>query len=161
MRSLLWQLAGILTMASFLALSGCGGNKAPAIEAQNLLDASQTLNLAQPKKPTLLVFWATNCSSCIEEIPSIIALQQMYGDKIHIVGVAMSFDDPTTLKQFVVQRQLPYMITHDTKGDIALGFGKIFVTPTNLLLSPEGKIVWKNVGDLDKVTLQKRINEML
>jgi hypothetical protein len=53
------------------------------------------------------------------------------------------------------------MITHDSSGDIALGFGKIFVTPTNLLLSPEGKIVWKNVGDLDKVTLQKRINEML
>lgn len=161
MRFLIRKLAGILTMASLLALSGCAGNKAPAIEAQNLLDASQTLNLAQPKKPTLVIFWATNCSSCIEEIPSIIALQKLYGDKIHIVGVAMSFDDPTTLKNFVVQRQLPYMITHDTSGDIALGFGKIFVTPTNLLLSPEGKIVWKNVGDLDKVTLQKRINEML
>ena len=105
MRSLIRRLAGILTMASLLALSGCGSNKAPAIEAQNLLDASQTLNLAQPKKPTLVVFWATNCSSCIEEIPSIIALQKMYGDKIHIVGVAMSFDDPTTLKNFVVQRQ--------------------------------------------------------
>jgi len=161
MRSLIWQLAGILTMTSLLVLSGCGGNKAPAVEAHNLLDASQTLNLAQPKKPTLVVFWATNCSSCIEEIPSIIALQKIYGDKIHIVGVAMSFDNPTILKNFVVQRQLPYMITHDTSGDIALGFGKIFVTPTNLLLSPEGKIVWKNVGDLDKVTLQKRINEML
>lgn len=85
----------------------------------------------------------------------------MYGEKINIVGVAMSFDDPITLKNFIVQRQLPYMITHDSSGDIALGFGKIFVTPTNLLLSPDGKIVWKNVGDLDKATLQKRIDEML
>jgi peroxiredoxin len=88
-------------------------------------------------------------------------LQKHYGDKIHIVAVAMSFDDPITLKNFVIQRQLPYPVTHDTSGDIALGFGKIFVTPTNLLLSPEGKIVWKNVGDLDKVTLKKRIDEML
>ncbi len=155
------RLAGILLMTGLLGLSGCGGNQAPAIEARNLLDASQTLNLSQPKKPTLVVFWATNCSSCIEEIPSIIALQKAYGDKIHILGVAMSFDDPTTLKNFVVQRQLPYMITHDISGEIALGFGKIFVTPTNLLLSPEGKIVWKNVGDFDKASLQKRIDEML
>ena len=155
------RLAGIFVMTSFFALSGCGGNQAPAIEARHLLDYSQTLNLSQPKKPTLVVFWATNCSSCIEEIPSIIALQKNYGDKIHILGVAMSFDDPTTLKNFVQQRQLPYMITHDISGEIALGFGKIFVTPTNLLLSPEGKIVWKNVGDLDKATLQKRIDELL
>lgn len=161
MYSLIRRLASILTMASLLALSGCSSNKAPAIEAQNLLDASQTLNLAQPNKPTLIVFWATNCSSCIEEIPSIIALQKMYGEKIHIVGVAMSFDDPTTLKNFVLQRQLPYMITHDTSGAIALGFGKVFVTPTNVLLAPDGSIIWKNVGDLDKATLQKRINEYL
>lgn len=161
MYSLSWRLAGIFMMTSFLTLSGCGGNKAPTIEARNFLDASQTLNLGHPQKPTLVVFWATNCSSCIEEIPSIIALQKMYGEKINIVGVAMSFDDPITLKNFIVQRQLPYMITHDSSGDIALGFGKIFVTPTNLLLSPDGKIVWKNVGDLDKATLQKRIDEML
>ncbi|MBD3766589.1 MAG: TlpA family protein disulfide reductase [Gammaproteobacteria bacterium] len=161
MRSLIQRLAGIVTIASLFILTGCSGNRAPAIEVQHLLDASQTLNLAQPQKPTLVVFWATNCSSCIEEIPSIIALQKMYGDKIHIVGIAMSFDDPTTLKNFVLQRQLPYMIAHDSNGDIALGFGKIFVTPTNLLLSPDGKIVWKNVGDLDKSTLQKRIDEML
>lgn len=161
MRFLMSRLAGIVMMASLLTLMGCGNNKAPAIEATNLLNEAQTLNLAQPKKPTLVVFWATNCSSCIEEIPSIIALQKTYGDKIHIVGVAMSFDDPTTLKNFVQQRQLPYMISHDSKGEIALGFGKIFVTPTNLLLSPDGDILWKNVGDLDKATLQKRIDELL
>lgn len=161
MRSFIWRLSSILMLFSFFLLNGCSGNKAPAIEASNLLNPSQTLNLAHPQKPTLVVFWATNCSSCIEEIPSIIALQKMYGDKIHIIGVAMSFDDPTTLKNFVVQRQLPYMITHDTSGAIALGFGKVFVTPTNILLAPDGSIIWKNVGDLDKATLQKRINEYL
>lgn len=154
-------LAGILLMTSLFALSGCGGNHAPNIQVQGLMNSQQSLNFATPGKPTLVVFWATNCSSCIEEIPSIIALQKAYGDKIHIIGVAMSFDDPTTLKNFVVQRQLPYMITHDVSGEIAQGFGKIFVTPTNLLLSPDGNIVWKNVGDFDKVTLQKRIDEML
>lgn len=161
MRSLWQRLAGMAVLIGLLILSGCGGNKAPAIEARNLLDASQTLNLAQPQKPTLVVFWATNCSSCIEEIPDIIALQKRYGDKIHIVGVAMSFDDPTTLKNFVVQRQLPYMITHDSSGEIALGFGKIFVTPTNMLLSPDGNIVWKNVGNFDPTVVQSRIDEML
>lgn len=160
MVSMTW-LSGWLWLTSLLLLAGCSGNQAPNIQVTGLIDTSQTLNLAQPAKPTLVVFWATNCSSCIEEIPSIIALQKHYGDKIHIVGVAMSFDDAKTLKNFVTQRQLPYLITHDTQGDIALGFGKIFVTPTNLLLSADGKIVWKNVGDLDKVTLQKRIDEML
>lgn len=161
MNPLTLMLTGLMIFASLLSVSGCGSHKSPNIEVQHLLDSSQKIDLSKPNKPTLVVFWATNCSSCIEEIPSLIALQKDYADKIHIVGVAMSFDDPNTLKNFVVQRKLPYMITHDVTGKIALGFGKIFVTPTNILLSPDGRIVWKNVGEFDQSALKKRINELL
>lgn len=151
----------LLLSTCLLILSGCSGDKAPSIRVQSLIDPNQQLQLDNPQKPTLVVFWATSCSSCIQEIPNLVALQKANGDKLNIVGIAMAFDDPAMLRHFVRQHQLPYLVTQDTDDRIAQGFGKIFVTPTNFLLSRDGQIVWKNVGDLDIANLQNRINELL
>src|SRR6188472_1389847 len=43
-------------------------------------------------KVILLNFWATWCGPCQEEIPSLVELQQHYGDQLVILGV--SIDDP-------------------------------------------------------------------
>jgi thiol-disulfide isomerase/thioredoxin len=157
--SLRWLLACLLV--STLSLSGCDSGKAPNIAVHNLINAEQTINLAQPNKPTLVVFWATSCPSCIQEIPSLIQLQKDYGEQINIIGVAMSYDEPSTLHNFVLQRHLPYFVTHDSDQRIAQGFGNIFVTPTNILLSATGEITWKNVGTPDIGVLKERINILL
>lgn len=144
-----------------LVLTACGQESAPTLAVHDILNPSNSINLGQPQKPTLVVFWATSCSSCIDEIPSIIQLQQAYGDKIAIAAIAMSFDDPQVLSKFAEQRKLPYLVAHDADEQVAQGFGKIFVTPTNLLLDQQGKIVWKNVGDFDMALLKKRIDSLL
>lgn len=157
--SLRWLL--IWLFISSTSLSGCNSGKAPDIEVHNLIDTTQSLNLSHPDKPTLLVFWATSCPSCVQEIPTLIQLQKDYGSKINIVGVAMSYDEPNTLHNFVLQRHLPYFVTHDYDQRIAQGFGNVFVTPTNVLLSATGEITWKNVGTPDIAVLTERINSLL
>lgn len=153
-------LTGLL-LTSLLLVSACGREQAPAIDVHDLIHPERSIALAHPNKPTLVVFWATSCSSCIEEIPSIIQLQQDYGDKIAIAAIALGFDDPTTIRNFTRQRQLPYLVAHDDNDRIAQGFGKIFVTPTNILLSPTGQIEWKNVGNFDMKQLKARIDHLL
>jgi thiol-disulfide isomerase/thioredoxin len=151
----------LLVLVLAVLLSACAGDKAPNITATGFMDSQQQVNLASPNKPVLVNFWATTCPSCIEEIPGLVALQQTFGDKIAVVGVAMDYDEPAQLRAFASQRKLPYMIVHDSNQQIARGFGNVYVTPTNILLNAQGEIVWKGVGTPDFAALSQRIKTLL
>ncbi len=155
------SLKGLLAFVLAVLLSACAGDKAPNINVTDFINPQQQLNLSSPNKPVLLNFWATTCPSCVEEIPGLIALQQQFGDKISIVGVAMDYDEPAQLRAFASQRKLPYMIVHDNNQQIARGFGNVYVTPTNILLNAQGEIVWKGVGTPDFAALSQRIKTLL
>jgi thiol-disulfide isomerase/thioredoxin len=161
MRQIVNYTRWLFTLAVIALLAGCAGDKAPNITVTGLMDASHQINFATPNKPVLVTFWATTCPSCVEEIPGLIALKQHFGDKIEIVGVAMDYDDPAQLRAFATQRKLPYLVVHDNTQQIARSFGSIFVTPTNILLSPQGEILSKNVGTPDFTALTARINTLL
>jgi len=151
----------LLVLVLAVLLSACSGDRAPNITATGFIDSQQQINLSAPNKPVLVNFWATTCPSCIEEIPGLIALQQAFGNKIAVVGVAMDYDEPTQLRAFATQRNLPYLIVHDSNQQIARGFGNIYVTPTNILLNAQGEIVWKGVGTPDFTALSQRIKTLL
>jgi thiol-disulfide isomerase/thioredoxin len=151
----------LLVLVLAVLLSACSGDKAPNITATGFIDNQQHVNFSSPNKPVLVNFWATTCPSCIEEIPGLVALQQTFGDKIAVVGVAMDYDEPAQLRAFATQRNLPYLIIHDSNQQIARGFGNVYVTPTNILLNTQGEIVWKGVGTPDFAALSQRIKAML
>lgn len=161
MLSLSAFLKKLLVLVLAVLLSACSGDKAPNITATGFIDSQQQINLSAPNKPVLVNFWATTCPSCIEEIPGLIALQQAFGNKIAVVGVAMDYDEPAQLRAFASQRKLPYMIVHDNNQQIARGFGNVYVTPTNILLNAQGEIVWKGVGTPDFTALSQRIKTLL
>lgn len=142
-----------------LLLAACGGPQAPGLSITPIND-QPGMSLSSPGKPVLLNFWATSCPSCIEEIPGLVALQQQFGNRLAVVGVAMGYDDLTQVRQFMTQRQLPYAIAHDADQAIAKGFGNVYVTPTNILLSADGQIVWRNVGAPDFSALATRIEQL-
>jgi thiol-disulfide isomerase/thioredoxin len=155
------SLKGLLAFVLAVLLSACSGDKAPNITATSFIDKQQQINFSVPNKPVLVNFWATTCPSCIEEIPGLVALQQEFGDKLAVVGVAMDYDEPAQLTAFATQRKLPYMIVHDSNQQIAHGFGNVYVTPTNVLLNAHGEIVWKGVGTPDFAALSQRIKTLL
>lgn len=144
-----------------ILLSGCAGSQAPNIDVQDIRGQTSTVNFSHPNKPTLVVFWATSCPSCIEEIPQLIALQKQFFDQINIIAVAMDYDDPAQLMHFVEKNHLPYQVVHDKDKRISQGFGGVFVTPTNMLLSSDGEQVWQTVGTPDPAVLVKRIQDLL
>lgn len=121
----------------------------------------RTLTLQQLHgKPVLVTFWATSCPGCIEEIPHLTALYQEFQPKgLEIIGVAMAYDPPEQVRALVQQRQIPYPIILDTQGSIAREFDDVRLTPTSVLISPEGRIVQYRLGLLDlpqlRATLQR------
>jgi thiol-disulfide isomerase/thioredoxin len=121
------------------------------------------LELAQLRgRPVLVVFLATTCASCIEEMPHLVELYRELNPKgLEIIGVAMGYDLPEQVQNLVKQQKIPFPIMLDIQENIALKFNNIQLTPTSVLISPDGRIISYLVGPLDMSKLRDRIQAML
>lgn len=138
-----------------------GLREAPPLVGQTL--DGRTLTLEQLRgKPVLVTFWATTCPSCVEEIPHLTELYRELNPKgLEIIGVAMAYDPPEQVRAMVRQRQIPYPIVLDSEERIAREFDNVQLTPTSVLVSPEGRIVQYRLGLLDMPELRNTIAGML
>lgn len=138
-----------------------GLREAPSLVGQTL--DGRLLTLEQLRgKPVLVTFWATTCPTCIQEMPHLIELYRDLNPKgLEMIGVAMSYDPPEQVRALAKQRQLPYPIVLDSQAQIARAFDNVRVTPTTVLISPEGQIVQYRLGLLDMPKLRETIESML
>jgi peroxiredoxin len=138
-----------------------GLREAPPLVGQTL--DGRTLTLEQLRgKPVLVTFWATTCPSCVEEIPHLTELYRELNPKgLEIIGVAMAYDPPEQVRAMARQRQIPYPIVLDSEERIAHEFDNVQLTPTSVLVSPEGRIVQYRLGLLDMPELRNMIAGML
>lgn len=179
--------AGMLAVMS-LGFAGCNGaasvstgaggamanpnaNKPsePDVTFQKLDGAD--LPLASLKGKVVLVnFWATYCAPCQEEIPWMIGFQQKYADQgFTILGVAMDdtgkqvVDPFVESKRFNVNGQEVAMSYPIIIGnyDLAAKFGGIIGLPTTIVISRDGKMVKRIIGEVDRDELQGIIEEQL
>ena len=153
-------LVVVLAFAAVWLMPG-GSRQAPPLDGQTL--DGRTLTLEQLRgKPVLVTFWATTCSSCIEEIPHLTALYRELNPKgLEIIGVAMAYDPPEQVRTLAKQRQIPYPIVLDQQARIAEAFDQVRLTPTTVLISPEGRIAQYQLGLLDIPKLRGAIEKML
>ena len=138
-----------------------GLRQAPPLVGQTL--DGRTLTLEQMRgKPVLVTFWATTCPSCIEEMPHLIELYREFNPKgLEIIGVAMAYDPPEQVRAMAAKRQIPYPIVLDAQARIAREFDNVRLTPTSVLVSPEGRIVQYRLGLLDLPKLRETIQTLL
>jgi len=109
-------------------------------------------------KPVLISFWASSCGVCLAEIEDLVALhQQHHAQGYTTLAIALSYDKLDRVKALAAHRHLPYPVIYDAKGEYAKAFNGVSMTPTHFLISPEGKIVWKQVGMIDKAEVKALI----
>jgi len=148
-----------------LALSMAGGcskpEAAPAV-AYTRLDGSQSDLASLRGKVVLVNFWATSCTTCMHEMPQIIATHQKFkAQGFDTLAVAMSYDPPAYVSNYAQSRQLPFQVAIDNTGVIAKQFGDIRLTPTTVLINKRGEIVKRYVGEPDFGALHQLIGELL
>lgn len=144
-----------------LAPSGEGLKAAPSFKAQTVDNKPLTTDSLKDK-PYLAVFWSTDCPTCVKEIPELIELQHKYHDKgFNVIAIALPHDNTKAIKAMREQKGMNYPIIYDQDGKISQAFGGIQVTPTNFLVSPEGKITLQQLGLMDMTDVKKRIEAML
>lgn len=150
-----------LLLAAALALSGCGQERAPE-SSFVLLDGSSISTSQLKGRVTLVNFWATSCTTCVAEMPEVVATYQQYKDKgFDTLAVAMSYDPPSYVVNFAQTRQLPFKVAIDNTGAAAKAWGDVQLTPTTYLVNKHGEIVKRFVGAPDFNELHRLIEKLL
>ena len=138
-----------------------GGDKAPNV-AYTLLDGRQSTTSQLRGKVVLVNFWSTDCSTCVKEMPNIIATHEKYKARGYdTLAVAMSYDPPAYVINFAETRKLPFGVAIDNTGAIAKSFGQVQLTPTSVLINKHGEIVKRYVGEPDFVALHRLVEKLL
>jgi thiol-disulfide isomerase/thioredoxin len=134
---------------------------APAITFTTI-NGEQLKLLGLHGKPVIVTFWATDCASCVKEIPHLTELYRRYQPRgLEIIAVAMYYDLPSHVVEMTRQKQIPYRVALDLKADHARAFGNIQLTPSTFLIAPDGLVTMKIVGAFDLPTLRNQIEQYL
>ncbi|MBI2750484.1 MAG: TlpA family protein disulfide reductase [Burkholderiales bacterium] len=145
---LMWQFVGVREIAPPVTLT--------------LLDGKQRELQALRGKVVLVNFWATSCTTCVKEMPSIVATHEKFKSRgFETLAVAMSYDPPAYVANFAESRKLPFLVAIDTTGGVAKAFGDVRLTPTTILIDRRGEIVKRYVGEPDFAALHALVERLL
>ncbi len=99
-------------------------------------------------KIVFLSFWATWCSPCLSELPSIERLHNKLKDKNFTV-VAINLKEPASeVKKFVKTHKLTFTNLLDPKGTAAVKFG-VSSIPAAFILDKDGNVIGRANGARD------------
>jgi peroxiredoxin len=137
------------------------GNKVQPL-SYVLLDGAKADSSQWAGKVMLVNFWATSCTTCVKEMPQIVATHEKFKARgFDTLAVAMSYDPPAFVANFASSRKLPFGVAIDNTGAIAKQFGKVQLTPTTLLIDKHGEIIKRYVGEPDFAALHGLIERLL
>ncbi|MBO3698184.1 TlpA disulfide reductase family protein [Roseivirga sp. E12] len=101
-------------------------------------------------KYVLIDFWGTWCAPCIAEMPKVKAYKEKYADKLVILGVN-SGDTMEKILKFTEPKSYDWTQILAASGDQDLVLQlNVAGFPTKFILSPEGEILNRFVGDTEE-----------
>ena len=133
------------------------GFKSVPFQGQNYSTKAEISSDDYKGKYLLIVFWATWCKPCIEELAT---LKKLYAkadkSRFELIGI-VGESTAEEVNDRIIKSEIDWpLILSDDKNKIAKRFG-IIGYPTTFLIDPEGIIIEKN---LRGKTLESRINEL-
>ena len=146
----------ILLLAVTLAIagiSGCDrgdkpnlvGKHAPDFRVQ---DEDRSIALSDLRgKIVVLNFWASWCPPCIEETPSMIAMQDKMKDRITIFAVSTDANRDAYLR-FLREQKTNFLTVRDGEQKSNALYGT-FVYPETYIIDREGVVRRKFIGPVD------------
>ena len=122
----------------------------------NILD-DEKLSSDDIDKILILNFWATDCPTCIKEMPDLAKIYQEFKDDIELIAVAMPYDLPSRVVNFKNKNELPFKVAIDPESKILGEFEQVKLTPTTII-SDKNKVIKQTIiGEINYEDLKEAI----
>lgn len=119
------------------------GKRAPDIEAAALSGDAVDLDDWRGT-PVVVVFWASWCGPCRQEVPELASLQAHYGQRVRIVSVNAG-EDPAVAARAVREWGIAWPVVPDPTAAIARAYA-VSAIPLVLVLDAEGVVRYRGNG---------------
>ena len=134
--------------------SGCySGSRPPHVGSPakefTVADSDHSVSLNQYRGQVVLVnFWATWCPPCVEELPSLMTLQErMKGRGVVVVGVSIDVDGDA-YHRFLKLHNINFVTVRDPEQKVASMYGTSG-WPETYIIDRQGVLRRKFVGPVD------------
>ena len=134
-------LGALLIAPVFAAQQSAEKMKAPDLILKSPVGETVPLATYIGKKPVLLVFWASWCTICNDEIP---LLKKLNAGRFEVIAVNEG-ESAWKTKRFIAMNDIGYQVVLDADGSVA----KAFQVPGVLacaIISKSGLIVYRGLG---------------
>ena len=137
-----------------LALAGCySGSRPPRIGSQapdfTIADSTRTVALHDLKgKVVVLNFWATWCPPCVEEMPSLVAMQSRMKNKgVEVLAISTDVDGKA-YERFLKEHQVDLLTVRDPDQKTNTQYGT-FKFPETYIIDRGGVVRRKFIGPVN------------
>lgn len=130
--------------------------KLSSLTDQSVIDSGQLEG-----RVLLVTFFASWCPPCIQEIPTLIGLQDSFGAKdFSVVAFSVDEGDLTPLKNLITRKKINYPVLLADPA-ITRSFGGVSGIPVTFLVNRRGEIVKKYLGYVGHDVLAGEIKTLL
>lgn len=121
----------------------------PSVTVEDLQNKKvDTKSFSNEGKPLIIMFWATWCKPCIQELKAVHDVYQDWKEETGVKIIAISIDDTRSSKQvapFVKGRDWKFDVYIDKNSDFRRAMN-VNNPPHSFLVDGKGKIVWQHNG---------------
>jgi thiol-disulfide isomerase/thioredoxin len=131
-----------ITLLAMAGLAGCSkaGASVAGIELTDIKGEKIRLD-DWIGKPFLVNFWASNCKTCMTEMPHLVNFYKQWEESgFTILSIAVPWDKQEFVEGVVQHYQLPFPVVFDKEGRTLELVEEFKGTPTNLLINPDGRV---------------------
>jgi peroxiredoxin len=146
--------AGFLIVALMPVWTGCyGGTRPPHIGSAapdfTVQDTDRKVSLNQLRgKVVVLNFWATWCPPCVEEMPSLVQMQQKMRSKgVEVLAISVDADE-SAYRRFLKDHNVDLLTVRDP-GQKSNNLYGTFKFPETYIIDRNGVLRRKFIGPVD------------
>ena len=123
------------------------GQKLPKFEL-SLLNGSKLDSESLRGKPTLINFWFSSCSPCIEEMPLLNEIRKKIGDEANFISI--TFQNSEDVSDFLTRTDFNFIHAVDSKEYIKefgfFGYPKTLILDKNLIITAIEKMILEDTA---------------
>ncbi len=146
--------------APFGVVHSDAATKMPAFTLEDVVTGKAVNSKSFSGKSLLIVFFATWCPPCIQEIPNLIKMQNEFGDEQFSV-VGLSVDQEKDVVQKLVSREdINYPVMMADKA-VTRDFDGVYGIPTSFLINNNGTVVKRYSGYVPHSVLVRDLEQII
>ena len=140
-------------MATLLLLGGCQRGPRPALINSPapefaVRDVDRAVSLRDLRgRVVVLNFWATWCPPCVEEMPSLVAMQQRMKGRVTVLAVSVDVNEEA-YRRFLRDYKIDLLVVRDPEQKSNLLYGTV-AFPETYVIDASGVLRRKFIGPVD------------